>query len=365
MWRLTRRAGAFLAGGVLALLVLAASPVLPHATALAATLAGGSWLAVALAAWRSEPLVACERGPSRAVAGIAALVAASTAARVVPAAWPAATEPVRVAVGAGLVAAAALAGAAALRRLGAALAGQERYVAGLLEQLAGHERQLQEARACLHDSRATVAGVRAASSAVRHLGPGQAALRADLEESVAAELARLERLLRLPGRAPAISTVELDDVVRPLVVSHRERGLRVSWAPTGAAPVTLDGDALAVILGNLLGNALAHAPRSVCRVDVTVTDRLTVSVSDDGPGLSAAGRATAFEAGVRRSGSPGEGLGLAISRDLARRHGGDLVAAETTAGTCFVLTLPAVPASAPPVVPHPRSGVVPEVAAAL
>lgn len=98
---------------------------------------------------------------------------------------------------------------------------------------------------------------------------------------------------------------------------------------------------------------------------MTVTDRLTVSVSDDGPGLSAAGRATAFEAGVRRSGSPGEGLGLAISRDLARRHGGDLVAAETTAGTCFVLTLPAVPASAPPVVPHPRSGVVPEVAAAL
>jgi signal transduction histidine kinase len=232
----------------------------------------------------------------------------------------------------------------------------------LLEQLAGHEGQLQQARACLHDARAAVAGVRAASSAVQHLaldeGPEETATRTDLEKSIAVELARLERMLRLPERTPSVSPVDLDQVVRALVVSHRERGLRISWAPTEAPVVTVDGDALAVILGNLLGNALAHAPRALCRVSVEVTDRLTVTVADDGPGLSAAGRAAAFEAGARRSGSGGEGLGLAISRDLARRHGGDLVAADTSMGACFVLTLPVqppLPASRSIALPRPRT----------
>jgi signal transduction histidine kinase len=320
-------------------------------------LAGAAWLAVAVAAWRSEPLAACERTPARALAGIALLVGLSTTARDLEVWLPATTGASRVVVGVGLAAAAAAACLTALRRLTAALDGQERYVAGLLEQLTGHERQLQEARACLHDARAIVAGVRAASSAVRHLDrhdPEQAATRDDLAESITLELARLERMLRLPERTPSVNSVDVDRVVRALVVSHRERGLRISWAPTGAAPVTVDGDALAVILGNLLANALAHAPRALCRVDVTIADRLVVTVADDGPGLSPTGRAAAFEAGARRPGSPGEGLGLAISRDLARRHGGDLMAVDSLVGTCFVVTLPVQQAPRPIAVPRPR-----------
>jgi signal transduction histidine kinase len=359
VWRLSRRAGALLAAIGIGSLTLSASAPAPFATAPPALLAGGAWLAVAFAAWRSEPLAACERAPSRALACIAVLVGAATTALAVPGLWPAASDAVRAMAGLGLVAAAAVAGSTALLRLTAALDGQERYVAGLLEQLTGHERQLQEARACLHDARAAVAGVRAASSAVRHLDPAQdprqAAVRADLEESVAVELARLERMLRLPERTPSMTTVDLDQVVRALVTGHRERGLRVSWAPTEAPPVTVDGDALAVILGNLLGNALAHAPRALCRVGVEVSDRLTVTVADDGPGLSPAGRGTAFEAGARRSGSTGEGLGLAISRDLARRHGGDLVAGDVEVGACFVLTLPVQPATRSVALPRPRA----------
>jgi signal transduction histidine kinase len=357
VWRASRRAGALLAAVGIGALVLVASPLVPTATGAPAMLAGAAWLTVAVAAWRSEPLAVCERAPARALAGIAVLVGLATTTRAVAVWLPTTADAIRVVVGLGLVVAAVAACLTALHRLTAALAGQERYVAGLLEQLTGHERQLQEARACLHDARATVAGVRAASSAVRHLDPQdpeQAATRADLIESVTLELARLERMLRLPERTPSVSSVDVDQVVRALVVSHRERGLRISWAPTGAASVTVDGDALAVILGNLLANALAHAPRALCRVDVTITDRLTVTVADDGPGLSPAGRAAAFEAGARRSGSPGEGLGLAISRDLARRHGGELAAVDSVVGTCFVLTLPIQHAPRPIAVPRPR-----------
>jgi signal transduction histidine kinase len=355
VWRLSRRASALLAASSTALLAIAASPLVPLVTGLPSMVAGAAWLAVAVAAWRNEPLAVCERAPARAMAGLAVLVGMATTARAVLELWPTTSDAVRLLIGLALVAAAATAVLTALRRLTAALAGQERYVSGLLEQLAGHERQLQEARACLHDARAVVAGIRAASSAVRHLdATRQSAVRVDLEESVAVELARLARMLRLPERAPRLTTVGLDQVVRAMVTSHRERGLRVSWAPSAAPPVTVDGDALAVILGNLLGNALAHAPRALCQVDVEVTDRLTVVVADDGPGLSPAGRGAAFEVGARRSGSPGEGLGLAISRDLARRHGGDLVAVDVPVGTCFVLTLPVQPATPPVALPRPR-----------
>jgi signal transduction histidine kinase len=328
---------------------------------LAYLLTGAAWLAVAVGAWRVDPLGTGDRASFRALAGVALAVGTLTAVHGLPALVAGTGPAVRTLHDTGMTAVALAATLIAGHRLTDALAGQERYVAGLLEQLAGHERQLQQTRACLHDSRAAVAGVRAASSAVRHLGPFDAA-RADLQESVALELARLERMLRLPERIPSVTIVDLDQVVRPLVVSHRERGLRVSWAPSDRPPVAVDADALAVILGNLLGNALAHAPRSLCRVTVGVTDRLTVTVADDGPGLPAARRAAAFEAGARRPGSPGEGLGLAISRDLARRHGGDLVAADSRVGACFVLTLPVhVPAVVPGVVQIPRPRIAPMV----
>jgi signal transduction histidine kinase len=311
------------------------------ASAAGVVLAGALWILVAAAAWRSDPLAAGDRSSHRALAGIALSVGLLGFLHALPALAPGTTGVVRVVGDLGLLAVALTAVAVALRRLTDALAGQERYVVGLLEQLAGHERHLGHARACLHDSRAAVAGVRAASSAVRHLtASSEAELRADLQESVALELARLERMLRLPERDTAVATVDLDQVLRPLVVSHRERGLQIDWGPAERSPVVVDGDALAVIVGNLLGNALAHAPEALCRVTVDVDDRLTVTVSDDGPGLSPARRAAAFEAGVHRSGSPGEGLGLAISRDLARRHGGDLVAEGVTVGSRFVLTLP-------------------------
>jgi signal transduction histidine kinase len=317
---------------------------------LAYLLTGATWLAVAVGAQRVDPLGTGDRASFRALAGVALTVGILTALHGLPALVAGTGLAVRTLHDAGMTAAALAATLIAGQRLTDALAGQERYVAGLLEQLAGHERQLQQTRACLHDSRAAVAGVRAVSSAVRHLGPFDAA-RADLQESVALELARLERMLRLPERIPSVTTVDLDQVVRPLVVSHRERGLRISWAPSDRPPVAVDADALAVILGNLLGNALAHAPRSLCRVTVSVTDRLSVTIADDGPGLPAA----AFEAGARRPGSPGEGLGLAISRDLARRHGGDLVAADSRVGARLVLTLPVqAPTAVPGVVQIPR-----------
>jgi signal transduction histidine kinase len=67
-----------------------------------------------------------------------------------------------------------------------------------------------------------------------------------------------------------------------------------------------------------------------------------LSLVDDGPGLPARARAHLFQpfAGSTREG--GAGLGLAIARELAQAHGGDLVLASTgPEGTVFDLILPA------------------------
>ncbi|MBD0274695.1 MAG: two-component sensor histidine kinase, partial [Acetobacteraceae bacterium] len=56
-----------------------------------------------------------------------------------------------------------------------------------------------------------------------------------------------------------------------------------------------------------------------------------VTVDDDGPGIPAAERESAFR--PFRSGAPGgTGLGLAIARDIVRAHGGDLMLEESPLG---------------------------------
>lgn len=88
-------------------------------------------------------------------------------------------------------------------------------------------------------------------------------------------------------------------------------------------------------IDNLLANALAHAPRETA-IDVTVEDgrgRARVVVRDRGPGVPTSEREAIFEPFHRvhpldGDASPGAGLGLAIVRDVARRHGGHAFVAD-------------------------------------
>ncbi|MDH5373770.1 MAG: ATP-binding protein, partial [Acidimicrobiia bacterium] len=98
------------------------------------------------------------------------------------------------------------------------------------------------------------------------------------------------------------------------------------------------------IVGNLLDNALHHAPGS----PVSVTGRvesgtLRIEVADEGPGVPADDLPRLFDRFFKTDSSRqgGTGLGLAIARQHARRLGGDLTAypGEPT-GLIFELRLP-------------------------
>ena len=119
-------------------------------------------------------------------------------------------------------------------------------------------------------------------------------------------------------------------------------------APTAPVVLRVDEAALAVLLRNLLGNALRHTPpggqvRVGVREEASVID---LTVEDSGPGIAPDERARVQDRFYRVPGTPGHGsgLGLAIVRAIAERHGAALTldASPTLGGLRVMLRWPAV-----------------------
>lgn len=163
-------------------------------------------------------------------------------------------------------------------------------------------------------------------------------------QELAADLLLLARLDA--GEKPGGADVDLGALVRE-ELSQRV-GDRVPVAVDVAAVPQVSGSRgqLARVLGNLVDNAQRHA-RAGVRVAVRVEDgRVVLGVADDGQGVPEDERERIFERFVRlddarsRDGG-GAGLGLAIARDVAERHGGSLtVRSAPEGGALFELALP-------------------------
>jgi signal transduction histidine kinase len=101
------------------------------------------------------------------------------------------------------------------------------------------------------------------------------------------------------------------------------------------------------ILVNLLGNAVRHTPEgSKVRVEVTASDSMArIGIADQGPGIAAGNEEQIFDIYMTNAGEEGKGsgLGLPLSRRLARLLGGDLKAVARPDGGYFVLSLPLGP----------------------
>jgi signal transduction histidine kinase/ActR/RegA family two-component response regulator len=154
-------------------------------------------------------------------------------------------------------------------------------------------------------------------------------------DSLAFEPVRLIRDLALLERPHAVAKgLELTVHVEP-DLERRQAGAAI-------------GDPLRTrqIIANIVGNAVKYTVRG--RIEVRVErrgDQLAIEVADTGPGLSIDELEQAFEAfrRVERTGAGvnGAGLGLSLSRQLARLMGGALEARSAVGvGSCFTLTLP-------------------------
>jgi signal transduction histidine kinase len=146
----------------------------------------------------------------------------------------------------------------------------------------------------------------------------------------------------------------IHQVVTTLAPLAAENGLACAIVapPMGdAIRVQADPEKLQQILQNLIGNAIKFSPAGA-RITIealrspTDASLAEIHVSDTGHGIAAAKLATIFDPFVQLAGSTtsqrdGMGLGLSISRMLARGMGGDLTAqSEEGLGSTFTLTLP-------------------------
>ncbi|MET9772655.1 HAMP domain-containing sensor histidine kinase [Streptomyces sp. NPDC006367] len=208
------------------------------------------------------------------------------------------------------------------------------------------ERQRRFVADASHELRSPIASLRTQLE-VAAAHPGLLDLDGAVEDTVrlqrlAADLLLLARLDA--GERPADARVDLAALAR------EEAGGRDGVSVRAEDGVTVAGSRgqLGRVLANLLDNARRHA-RSAVEVSVRRDGgTAVVAVADDGEGVPAADRERIFERFVRLDAARsrddgGAGLGLAIARDVAVRHGGTLTVRDApTGGALFELRLPAV-----------------------
>ena len=159
---------------------------------------------------------------------------------------------------------------------------------------------------------------------------------------------------RRPIQPTQITLIELIDRLTPHLKQRAESAqmrLQLQIDTQSEAVLKIDVDAIGQILFNLVDNACKYASGADDRsIDLAagVDDRqVTFSVRDRGPGVPvgfAESIFSAFERGGRDAGDAvsGVGLGLALSRGLARDLGGELKLERTDGdgGACFKLSIP-------------------------
>src|SRR5207248_800098 len=138
---------------------------------------------------------------------------------------------------------------------------------------------------------------------------------------------------------------EVDLALTLVAQRMRASGVEVSKSYAPDVPVvSCQPTMLGQVLVNLILNALdAMAGETSARLTLRVRcvgPRALVEVEDSGPGVPEALRTRIFEPFFSTKGEKGNGLGLWISSEIARVHGGELTAHPGEKGALFRLALP-------------------------
>ncbi|MDO9398073.1 MAG: ATP-binding protein [Herbiconiux sp.] len=150
----------------------------------------------------------------------------------------------------------------------------------------------------------------------------------------------------------SFSQCDLGEIVGQAIEAQRpaaaDRGIAIENLVHGQVLLEADGFRLRQVVDNLLTNAIKYNKENGDVIVNVEADESAIDlvVSDTGIGLSELEQSKLFDRyfraeGVRQSTIHGSGLGLTISRDIVRRHGGELsVSSSLGVGTTFTATIP-------------------------
>lgn len=195
-----------------------------------------------------------------------------------------------------------------------------------------------------HELRTPLAALRAQAQLAQRAGTDEdrrAALAATVEAAdrcarladAVLTLARLDAASFDPGRAAAVAVRNIMElVVRESEPAARARGVRLEIAGD-AIDLRADPDALAVLLRNLVDNALRHAAKRVS-LETSAGECVVIAVRDDGGGVPDEARERLFDRFYRAPGADtsGSGIGLALVKRIAELHGGSVAVGEGLGG---------------------------------
>jgi len=216
-----------------------------------------------------------------------------------------------------------------------------------------------------HELRAPLAAVRLIAEELTDLPESESKRRGEYHGLILREARRLGRLIenvlrhaRLERNSSPLERlpVDLREVLQAtresLQPAAAERDVRLQLRlPDEPVTAQVDPQALQQVLGNLVDNALKHAPPHSdieCSLERLAAPRpaATISVTDHGPGIPSEDHLRIFEPFYRRGSelrreTHGIGLGLTIARRLVQAHEGTLeVRSQPGSGARFTVTLP-------------------------
>jgi len=139
-------------------------------------------------------------------------------------------------------------------------------------------------------------------------------------------------------------------IVSLLTPEANKKGLSLTLKSSGPCAIVADRNRLRQIIINLVGNAIKFSDKGTITVDVQSSfEGVTITVSDEGPGIDEADRERIWNPFVQAESSDsrhygGTGLGLPITKYLVELHGGFIhVESQKGKGTSFIVTLPKEP----------------------
>jgi signal transduction histidine kinase len=233
----------------------------------------------------------------------------------------------------------------------ATLAQRFNEAAAAIEALLGQERQMLAGAS--HELRSPLARIRMALELLADESDPQR--RGELARRAADDIVELDALveeLLLSARAqpgvPRRPSAEID-----LLALVREEAQAVAAQVTGEPMLfACEGAMVRHMVRNLFVNARLHGGNGAIRAEVRRLDaQAIIAVEDDGPGVPESERERIFapfyrSPGLRIPGDTGLGLGLALVRQVARYHGGDVVyIARQPTGSRFEVRLPISPST--------------------